>query len=187
MAQRQEKSPAPKPANEAKKPEAVAVAVTPRPQPAVRAVRPLWPVAAWEREFDRMFDDFRRMLPWPRLRQAERFPAAMELQVPAVDVYEKADAVVVKAEIPGMSKEDIEVDLNDSVLTITGEKKHEEEVKEHDYYRCERLFGTFSRTIQLPVDVKTEQAKATFKNGVLEVRLPKTEEAKRKAVKVKVE
>jgi HSP20 family protein len=174
---------------EEKKSGAVEVTVKRRAQPLApaRAAHPLWPMTAWEREIDRMFDDFRHLIPWPRLWGAERWPAAAELHVPAVDVYEQDDEVVVKAEIPGMSKEDIEVNLSDSVLTLKGEKKKEEEIKERGYYRCERSFGAFSRTIRLPSEVKTDQAKATFKDGVLEVRLPKTEEAKRKAITVKVE
>jgi HSP20 family protein len=190
MSQKQEKAAAAaKEEKGGKKSESGEVAVTRRTQPpaAVRAARQLWPVSTWEREIDRVFDDFRRLLPWPRLWGAERWPAEVELRMPAVDVYEEGDEIVVKAEIPGMSKEDIEVNLSDSVLTLTGEKKKEEEIKEHDYYRCERSFGSFSRTIQLPSEVKADQAKATFKDGVLEVHLPKTEEAKQKAIKVKVE
>ena len=86
-----------------------------------------------------------------------------------------------------MSKDDVEVTLTDNSLTIRGEKKTEQEVKEEDYYRRERSFGSVSRTVTLPADVKTDQVKATFKDGVLEIELPKTEEAKRKATKVKVE
>jgi HSP20 family protein len=97
------------------------------------------------------------------------------------------DDVVIKAEIPGLSKEDITVQVTDSTLTIKGEKKREEEIKETDYYSCERSFGAFTRAVALPCDVKAEQVKASFKNGVLEVRLPKTEEAKKKAITVKIE
>ena len=189
MGQKQEKAAAaPKAEKEAKKSGSGEVAVKQRTQ-ALAPVRAqhLWPVSAWEREIDRVFDDFRRLWPWPRLFGAERWPAELQLRLPAVDVYEEGDEVVVKAEIPGMSKEDIQVNLSDSVLTITGEKKKEEEIKEHDYHRSERSFGSFSRTIQLPSEVKTDQAKATFKDGVLEVRLPKTEAAKQKTIKVKVE
>ena len=145
----------------------------------------LWPMSAWEREIDHWFDDFRRHLAWPRLWAGPL--QRTEITVPALDVYEKGDEVVVKAEIPGMTKDQIEVHLTDSTLTVTGEKKQEEEVKDKDYYRCERSFGSFARTVQLPAEVKTEGAKATFKDGVLEVRLPKSEAAKRRAVKVQVQ
>ena len=177
MAQKQEKAPG----SEVK----VKRASTPAP---VQAPRHFWPVPAWEREIDRFFDDFRRVFSWPRLGGVERWPSAEpELRMPAMDVYEESDEVVVKTEIPGLSKDDIEVNLSDSTLTITGEKKREKEVEEENYYRCERSFGSFSRTVELPSHVKTEQAKATFKDGVLEVRLPKTEDAKRKPIKVQVQ
>lgn len=111
----------------------------------------------------------------------------MTMRLPAVDVYEEKDDVVIKAEIPGLSKEDISVQVSNSTLTIKGKKKREEEVKEDDYYRCERSFGAFTRVVDLPCDVKADQVKASFKNGVLEVRMPKTEEAKKTAVTVKID
>jgi HSP20 family protein len=86
-----------------------------------------------------------------------------------------------------MSKEDIQVNVTDHLLIIKGEKKKEEEIKEGDYYRSERSYGSFSRSVDLPGEVQIENAKASFKNGVLEIRLPKTEEAKRREIKVKVE
>ena len=109
------------------------------------------------------------------------------MRAPAVDVFEEKDDIVVKAEIPGMDKDNIEVNLTDHTLTIKGEKKKEEEVKEENYYRSERSYGSFFRTLELPKDVHGDKVKATFKNGVLEVRMPKTEEAKAKEIKVKVE
>jgi HSP20 family protein len=142
-----------------------------------------------ERWFDRMVEDFWRR-PFPGLLRPERWwPAetGMVMRMPAVDVYEEKDSVVIKAEIPGLAKEDISVQLTDLTLTIKGEKKREEEVKEDDYYRCERSFGSFTRAVGLPCEVKADQVKASFKNGVLEVRMPKTEEAKKKAVTVKID
>jgi HSP20 family protein len=142
---------------------------------------------AWERQMDRFFDELRRGF-WPSLWHSERwFPRGMGLRMPAVDVYEENDDVVVKAEIPGMGKDDIQVDLSDSKLTIRGEKKKEEEIKEENYHRTERSYGSFVRSLELPAEVKADAAKATFKNGVLEVRVPKTEAAKQRQVKVKVE
>ena len=108
--------------------------------------------------------------------------------IPAVDIYEtEGHDLVVKAELPGMEKENIEVNLSDHTLTIKGEKKKEEEIKEENYYRAERSYGGFLRTLELPKDVHADKVKASFKNGILEVRMPKTEEAKAKEVKVKVE
>jgi len=94
--------------------------------------------------------------------------------------------VVVKVDLPGMSKENIDVTLTNSSLTVKGEKKKEEEVKHEDYYYCERSFGSVLRTVDLPSEVKADQATATFSHGVLEVRLPKTEEAKQKTTKVPI-
>ena len=109
------------------------------------------------------------------------------MRAPTVDVYEEKDDIVVKAELPGMDKDNIEVNLTDHTLTIKGEKKKEEEVKEENYYRSERSYGSFLRTLELPKDVHADKVKASFKNGILEVRIPKTEEAKAKEIKVKVE
>ena len=185
MAQKQEKA-----ASE-KKPEAGAKAVdvqVKRPVPEA-ARRPLMRhIPAWERDIDRWFDDVRRRLHFPSLWGGERWwPTEVEVQVPALDVYETDEEVVLKADMPGLSKDQIEVNLSDSTLTVTGEKKKEAEVKEEHYYRSERSFGSFTRTVHLPAEVKAAEAKATFKDGVLEVRLPKTEAARRKAVKVKVD
>jgi HSP20 family protein len=104
-----------------------------------------------------------------------------------VDLYEEKDDIVVKAELPGMEKDNIEVNLSENRLTIKGEKKKEEEVKKEGYYRSERSYGSFVRTLELPSEVQTDKVKAAFKNGVLEIRLPKTEEAKKKETKVKVD
>lgn len=158
------------------------------PVKAAPAVPSVWrEFDAFDRMMDRFLEDFPRMT-LPGLLGRERWWPMRELRlgVPAVDVYEEKDAVVVKAELPGMEKDDIEVTLTGTTLTLKGEKKKEEEVKERDFYRCERSYGSFSRIIPLPADVKPDLVKATFNNGVLEVRLPKTDEAKKRSVKVEV-
>jgi HSP20 family protein len=140
-----------------------------------------------ERLFDRMVEEFWRR-PFPTLLRPERWwPEGMTMRIPTVDVYEEKDDVVIKAEIPGLSKEDMSVQVADSMLTIKGEKKREEEVKEDEYYQCERSFGSFMREVALPCEVKADEVKASFKNGVLEVRMPKTEGAKRKVTSVEIE
>ena len=121
----------------------------------------------------------------PRLFDWDRTRGGL-LEAPALDVFEEGDDIVVKVEIPGAKKEDIEVNLTDSVLTISGKKDRKEEVKEDNYYRCERSYGSFSRSVELPGEVQSGKAQAAFTDGVLEVRLPKTDEAKRKAVKLKI-
>ncbi len=157
--------------------------------PEVIRARPLSPFAAMEQEMDRLFDDFRSRMGLPSLFSWEpQWPSPIaRLRMGALDVYEKGKEIIVKAELPGMSKDDVEVLLSDKTLTVRGEKKVKEEVKEEDYYRRERSFGSVSRTVTLPTEVKAEAVKATFKDGILEIRLPKTEEAKRKATKVNVE
>jgi HSP20 family protein len=111
----------------------------------------------------------------------------MEITTPAVDLYEEKDDIVVKAELPGMEKDNIEVNLSGNRLTIKGEKKKEEEVKKEGHYSLERSYGSFVRTLELPREVQTDKVKAAFKSGILEIRLPKTEEAKKKETKVKVD
>jgi len=119
---------------------------------------------------------------WARKRMSE-----MEGVSPRVDIFEEGGNFVVKAEIPGMKKKDIEVSLTNDMVTISGEKKHEEKVEKKDYYRLERSYGSFSRSFRLPKEVQTDKARATFKDGVLEVTVPKTEEAKKKEKKIAVE
>ena len=146
------------------------------------------PMSRLEQDMERMFHEFWRR-PFLSLWDQDRsWPGRMlSIQLPAMDVYEEKDELVVKAELPGLSKEDLDVTLTESTLTLKGEKKKEEEVKEKNFYRSERSSGSFVRTIDLPSEVKTDQTKASFKNGVLEIRLPKTEDAKRKVTKVKID
>jgi HSP20 family protein len=101
-------------------------------------------------------------------------------------MFDRADKVVVKAELPGLKKEDIEISVAGGVLTIKGERKVEEEVKDEDYYCCERFRGTFYRAIQLPTDVETEKIEANYADGILEITLPKVPEVKPKKIEVKV-
>jgi HSP20 family protein len=141
----------------------------------------------WEPDMDRMMDDFfgrRTRSLWP-----ERWLGGegMDFRAPAVDLYEDKNDIVVKAELPGIDKDNIEINLTDHTLTIRGEKKKEEELQEENYYRSERSYGSFMRTLELPADVQTENVKASFKNGILEVRLPKNEDAKTKGVQVKID
>jgi len=116
-----------------------------------------------------------------------RIRGESEVIAPAVDIYEEGDDLVLKADLPGLNKDDIEVKITDDYITISGEKKKEEKVEEKNYYRYERSYGSFTRTFRLPVEVQTDKAKAKFENGVLEVRIPKTEEAKSKERKLTIE
>jgi HSP20 family protein len=104
-----------------------------------------------------------------------------------VDIYEDADNVVIKAEIPGMNKEDISVSLTEDTVTISGKKSEEKKVEKENYYRKEIRTGSFSRSFTLPCAVDKEKVKATYKNGILEIVLPKSEKEKEKEVKIEVE
>jgi len=105
---------------------------------------------------------------------------------PAVDLYEDKDNVIVKAELPGMKKEDIDVSLHDGTLTISGERKLEEEKTEGETYRSERFYGRFQRSVLLPTAVLPDKVNAAYKDGILTITLPKSEEAKPKQIEVSV-
>ncbi len=137
------------------------------------------------RDFDKWFDE---IMPRPFTPFFSKLRAGMEEELmPEVDIFESNGDLVLKAELPGMKKEDIEVTLTDGMITISGEKKKEDEIKKKDYYKLERSYGSFCRSFSLPTEVRGDQTKSTFKDGVLEVRMPKSEEAKSKEVKVKIE
>ena len=106
---------------------------------------------------------------------------------PPVDIYENKDHIIVKAELPGMKKDDISIEVKGNVLTLTGERKHEKETKKENYYRIERSYGKFSRSFTLPDSVKVDKVKANYKDGVIEISLPKTEKSKAKAIPIKVQ
>ena len=126
-----------------------------------------------------VFDDFFRMAP-TRLFSDE--------PIPKIDVKEDEKAIYVKAEIPGLDEKDLDVTLKDNVLTISGEKKEEtsEEDKDKNYRYCERRFGSFSRSIRMPEGIKADSVKASYKNGVLDIELPKSESAKPKKINISV-
>ena len=103
---------------------------------------------------------------------------------PVVDIFENDDGIVIKAELPGMDKKDSDIDIDDRVLTLKGERTHEKEVKEENYYRRERAHGKFHRAFRLPADVDHEKVKADFKDGILKIEIPKPEERKPKKISV---
>jgi HSP20 family protein len=121
------------------------------------------------REMDRLFEDF-----------TDRWPSRLGdgTTEPAVEVSDTPEAVVVKAQVPGVSKDHIQVDVTDDVLTLKGEMKEEETKQEKNYYRREFRYGAFSRAIPLPVSVQADQATAQLREGILEVRIPKSEKSK---------
>lgn len=105
---------------------------------------------------------------------------------PAVDITEKKDELVLTAELPGMSRDDIEIELENNVLTIRGEKKQEAEDKNRNFHRRERAYGSFRRMLAVPRDVDESAIKASFKKGVLSIELPKSEEARKSARRIEV-
>jgi len=104
---------------------------------------------------------------------------------PAVDIFERGDDLIIRAEIPGVDKDDIDVNVEKNTLVIRGERKREKECEEDRTYRMERLFGNFVRTFSLPRTVDTSRISASCKDGVLELQLPKAEEAKPKRIEIK--
>ena len=147
-----------------------------------KAPRPFEEMARWFEDF------FGRSFPsmgprwWPSLRMPE-----FEEVAPSVDIFQEGSNVIVKAELPGMKKEDIHVNITGDTLTLSGEKKKEERAERKDYHRFERSYGFFRRSFSLPGEVQTERAAAKFKDGILEIRIPKSKEAKKKEKRVIIE
>ena len=146
----------------------------------MKALMPWTGMTALRKEMDRLFDRAWET-EWPA------WPALGEW-MPKVDVADTKEAFVVTAEIPGIDPKEITLTLDGDALTVKGEKKHErEEKKEETYYRMERAYGAFARTILLPVPVEAGKVTATFKNGILTVKLPKGAAAKGTLIPVKAE
>jgi HSP20 family protein len=141
------------------------------------AIRPFRPLRSLREEMDRMWEGFPAFPRFRRLIEEQAWPA--------IDVFERNGALVVKADIPGMTAKDIEVNVTEDGISISGERSEEKEVKEKDYYRCERSYGRFMRQVPLPAGADREKAQANFKDGVLEITLPLKEEAKQKKIEVK--
>jgi HSP20 family protein len=131
------------------------------------------------RQMDRLWDSF--------LEGGSRRRTDEEEWLPSLDVAETKNELVVKAEVPGMDPKDIDISLSYGRLTIKGEKRQEKEEKEADYHLVERSYGSFIRSVQLPREVQGDKISASYKNGILKITLPKSEEAKKKEIKIKVE
>ncbi len=126
---------------------------------------------------DRLFED-------SFVRPSGLFPAVRQ-EMPAIDMYQTDKDVVVKASLPGMKGEDVDISVTGDVLTIKGEHKEEQEVKEESYFRKEMRYGSFVRSLEIPVPVKVDKADAVFEDGVLTLTMPKSEAVQPKAIKVK--
>jgi HSP20 family protein len=138
---------------------------------------------AWPEDMERYFDRRMRDFSWPFRRW--RRPV-MEAWFPDVDVFEREGKIVIRADLPGMRPEDVDVTVERDVLTIKGHREEEKEIKEENYYSSERAFGEFSRTVRLPEGAATDAIEATCADGVLEVTIPRPSAPAAKSVKVQV-
>lgn len=150
---------------------------------AIEIWRPRWglrraPFPGMERDIDQLFGRF--LSGWPR-QEAEALGVS-----PAIDMVDRKDELVLQADLPGLTEKDVEVTVQDGTLTLQGQRKEEKEAKEgEEYYCCERWTGSFSRALTLPPGINTEKVSASFKNGVLEIHLPKAKEAEGKKIEIK--
>ena len=145
----------------------------------LKSWRPFGSIASLRRDVDNIWDRFFTgnvgITPWEKG------------WVPSLDVSETKDKLVVKTEIAGVDPKEIDIKIRGDVLSITGEKKEEKEEKEERYHLMERRYGSFSRSLQLPMSVDEKKIKANYKNGVLKITLPKCEKSKDKTAKIKIE
>ena len=139
-------------------------------------------------DMDRMFDDFFSRgwlhpfrMEWPSYR---KLAAPFEGKTPTVDVIDRENEILVKAELPGVDKKDIDISVTSNTVTIKGKTEKEEKEEKDNYYHREISRGSYARTLSLPVDVDEEKARATIKDGLLELVLPKLEKAKKRTIKV---
>jgi HSP20 family protein len=137
-------------------------------------------ILGMQREINHMFD---RLFRGGVVDDAAFSPSTW---MPAVDLVEKDDEYVAKVELPGVSKDNLKITLQDNVLTIGGEKKDEKETKDSNYHCVERSYGSFQRSFTLPTSVRNDRVDAHYKDGILTITLPKAEEVKRKQIEVKV-
>jgi HSP20 family protein len=145
----------------------------------MRALLPWTGMGSLKQEMDRVFDRFLE-------GRWDEFPSLGEW-TPQMDISETKDSLVTKVEVPGMESKDIQISLQDNLLTIKGEKRHEKEEKDEHYHRVERAYGSFTRSVRLPVAVDAAKVTATFKNGLLTVTLPKTPSARGTTIPVKAD
>lgn len=142
---------------------------------------PMRELTTLQGEMNRLFNTFFDEGENGQTRQAGR------RWVPAVDLFEREDSLVLKADLPGLSEDDVKIEMHDNVLTISGERQADFENKQNGYYRVERAFGGFSRSLTLPDGVDADKISASFRNGVLEVTIPKPEQRKPRRIEISSE
>jgi len=130
---------------------------------------------------NRLFDET-----FQKTRSAREEDLSAGLWAPPVDIYETEDKIVLKAELPEIDKKDVDIKVDDNTLTIQGERKFDKDTKKENYHRIERAYGKFSRSFSLPNTIDKEKIKATYKDGILELIMPKKEESKPKQISVEL-
>jgi HSP20 family protein len=141
-------------------------------------------IVRWDpvRELDSLQGDMNRL--FDRFFEGRAPNGGSRRWIPAMDLVETEDHLVLRGDLPGMSEDDVNIEIKDGVLTVSGERKAESEEKREGYHRIERAFGSFSRSLNLPQGIDPEKVDAHFDNGVLEVRIPKPAEAKPTRVQI---
>ncbi len=140
--------------------------------------KPFGDLVSMQDRFNRLFED--------AFRGFDQSTDSIASGYPTTDIYETKDDYAFKLEVPGLSKDDLDIELNDNTLSITGEKKESKEVEQENVHRIERYSGKFSRSFSLPRNIDSKQINANMKNGILELRIPKAEEQKAKAIPISV-
>ena len=139
---------------------------------------PMGNLASFQHEMNRMFDQL------VRGGNGDEAGSTVGAWSPAVDIHETEDGYVLKAELPGINKDDVRIDIHEHTLTLSGQRQYESAVKDEHYHRVERAYGTFRRSFVLPAMVDQDKVQATYKDGVLELHLPKSEAAKPKRIAI---
>jgi HSP20 family protein len=143
-------------------------------------------ISRWDpfRDLSKVQEQMNRFLGDSFLRRAN--DSSLTTWAPEVDIHETEDALVLEVDLPGMEEKDLDIRVENNMLTVRGDRKFEKKVSEENYLRVERAYGSFSRSFSLPQTIDAESIKADYRNGVLTIRVPKREEAKPRQVKVNV-
>ncbi|HZD60138.1 MAG TPA: Hsp20/alpha crystallin family protein [Anaerolineae bacterium] len=144
---------------------------------AIRRWDPWHDLIAMQSELNKLFER--------TFSSEERGVARAAVWAPAIDMFDRNNAVIVRAELPGVKAEDVDISIIDNKLVVKGERKFKEEIKEENYYRIEQRYGSFERIVQLPAKVDVGNVEAVYAEGVLEINLPKAEEERPKQIKIK--
>ena len=145
---------------------------------AIERWRPFGSAVRWDSEVNRLFDSF--------FGRPVATSNGERMWAPALDMYETKDEIVLNFELPGVREKDVTLSIMGEVLTLKGERAFDRDVKDESYHHTERVFGKFERSVQLPMEVQAEKVQATYRDGMLEVKLPKAEEVKPREIKINI-